>query len=89
MKHGRRYAGLAILVAVGAALAVAWFFRQPRADDVAPGASAPAVPEAAKSPTAAAEPAERASPKNVLDAQSPADCLAALAAPEASSRHDP
>ena len=86
MKHGRRYAGLAILVAVGAALAVAWFFRQPRADDVAPGASAPAVPEAAKSPTAAAEPAERASPKNVLDAQSPADCLAALAAPEASSR---
>lgn len=81
-----RYRGLAILIAVGAGLAVAWLLLQPRVGDATPGASPAAMSEAAKSPTAAAEPAESASPKNVLDAQSPADCLAALAAPEASSR---
>ena len=81
------YAGLAILVAVVAGLAVAWLFWQPRVDDVQLGTLAPALPEAAKSPTAGAEPAATASAEDALSGdQPPADCLAALATPEASSR---
>ena len=82
-----RYAGLAILLAVGAVLAVAWLFRQPRVDDAAPRESPPAMTDAAKSPTAAAEPAATASAEDALPrGQPPADCLAALATPESSSR---
>ena len=80
-----RYVGLAILLAVGAVLAGFWFFQRSPVDDVQLGAFAPPTPDSVQLPKAAAAATETASAEDATDDQ-PADCLAALATPEASSR---
>ena len=80
-----RYVGLAILLAVCAGLAAFWFFQWSPVDDVQLGAFAPPTPDSVQLPKAAAAATETASAEDATDDQ-PADCLAALATPEASSR---
>ena len=86
VKRRGRYAGVAILLTVGAGLAAFWLFQQPPVADVQLGASAPPTPDSVQLPKAAATATETASAEDAADDQPTADCLAALAAPETSSR---
>ena len=77
--------GLAILLAVGAGLAGFWLLQWSPVDDVQLGAFAPPTPDSVQLPKVAAAAAETASAEDAPD-DHPADCLAALATPKASSR---
>ena len=85
MQRRGRYAGLAILFAVGVAAAAVWLLRDPPAVDVL--RDEPAAPTPHPEPiTAAAEaPAQIVNPTEAPQEHTPEDCLTALAA-SASSR---